>query len=357
MGQSMTRLILIVLSMILAILISFNAGAQESRYTLFAVDLSLSPQQRNMAYDVIREVTLIKTNDHTIGLTLFDDTVRRFIAPAKMDKAQILAINETLADSLVSVRSTSNLAVGIERAIDNLGLNEPANLVIFARGIIDTPSQDPRARFREWLEVVLLPQAAEENISITLVVPQQQFIDPIIKQAFISSNSHHVLDATPGERAAPALISLLGIADRPYGEVDLSLSPENAPPTPTVPQPDDDTAIELTNDAATSRFDLAFIAKILFLIIATTVFCGILYWRYRVKKNPSNHSQTTVPSSTYLPLTEKPATTMNSWMKDNEDALHSDSLDNGSLSDNEAPTRPSIGKPSGSKQKEQEPWE
>ena len=361
----MSRLLVIAILLTLTAPHTLDAYAQESTHTLFAVDLSLTARQRITAYDVIQEVTLNAPTTHIIGLTLFDDTVRRFVEPASLDADQIRAINDAMADSLVSVRSTSNLAVGIERAIDNTELNEPANLVVFARGVIDTPTQDPRARFSEWLELVLLPQAAQENIKITLVIPDSQSADPVITHAFESSEAHNIVTYTPGAFAAPELVSLLGIADRPYGENDLSLSSVTESSTPTDLQVNDgavtvvenDTAMEGASDTPTPTPDVWFIAKILLLTIAITLLCGFVYWRSRTRKTASRQAHTTTKSSTYLPLTEKPSSTMNSWKKDEAVSKNAQSLDNRSPSRRETPALSPAAKSIKSKQEDKEPWE
>lgn len=336
-------------------LIMFNVHAQASTQTLFAVDLSLTARQRDTAYDVIREMTLVAPDNHTIGLTLFDDTVRRFIAPATLDAEQIRAINAAMADSLVSVRASSNLAVGIERAIDNPELKVPADLVIFARGVIDTPTQDPRARFSEWLALILLPQAARDNIMITLMIPEDQSADPVIKQAFASTAPHEVVYFTPGERAAPALVSLLGIADRPFGKRDWSLTTANDSPTATDPPVNNGTAIVVANDTTTPQADPWVIARILFLVIATILLCGIVYWRYRASRATPRQSSTTIKSSTYLPLTEKPSKTMDSWMEGQANSVNSH------LSDNSPPAGIADPAPSTAtksvKSRQKEPWD
>ncbi|NND92130.1 MAG: hypothetical protein HKN42_14820 [Granulosicoccus sp.] len=391
----MFKTLLLSFSIALTASVSIDVRAQASTHTLFAVDLSLSARQRSTAYDIVREVTLNAPKAHTIGLTLFDDTVRRFVAPAMLNVEQIRAINDALADSVVSVRSSSNLAVGIERALDYPELREPANLIVFARGVIDTPTQDPRARFSEWLALVLLPLATEENISITLLVPEDQAADPAISQAFESSAKHKVVTFNAGEHTAPFLVSLLGIADRPYGEVSLASSPDTATHTATgtgtgtntitgtgtdtitaqITGTDTSATFETgatgtsatraenaslttvqTNEKTTPAMELWLTARIPLLFIATLVLCGIVYWRLRARQKTSRHTPASTASSTYLPLTEKPANTMNSWMGDQTIPSGSQSIDSRSTSDSDTTAPRSAGSVR-SKRNEPEPWD
>jgi len=166
------------LFLVLAFLLYGAAAlANTPTHTLFAVDVSLSAGEKDTLFEIIRETTQVVPETHSIGITLFDDTVRGFVAPAQLDEQQVKALNQIITDAPVSVRSTSNFTVGIERAIDAFEPTGSANLVVFSRGVIDTKSQDPRAqhtKFIKWLDEVLLPQATQSNIAVHFVVSQNQ---------------------------------------------------------------------------------------------------------------------------------------------------------------------------------------
>jgi len=163
---------------LLLVILLFSGGAaiaQSPTHTLFAVDLSLSTNDKEVAFEIIRETTLNAPETQSVGLTLFDDTVKAFVTPSTLDTKQVKMLNRAMAAVTDTSRTTSNLAIGIERAIDAFDAENGANLVVFSRGVIDTSTQDPRARFSVWLDEVLLPQATQNDIRITLVIPHDQF--------------------------------------------------------------------------------------------------------------------------------------------------------------------------------------
>lgn len=315
----------------LCLLTSGSVLAQAATYTLFALDVSLSTDNKETAIDIVTEVTLTAPDTQSVGLTLFDDTVRGYIAPSPLDMQQIKSLNQTMAEAQDSVRSTSNLAVAIERAIDAFSPDERANLVVFSRGIIDTKTDDPRARFNEWLDLILLPQATENNIAITLVVPQTLEVSPPIKQAFEKSEFHQITTLESGASIPPELLSLLSITDRAYGAAEL--------PDEVVAVAETDTTEDTTRQGSANQFatqsadatpqdsmDLPMMRLVL-LALACTLLVGILIWRFfgrRASKgdgNASDHDDPTMrmQSSTYLPLTEKPSDTMDHWMEKETD--------------------------------------
>ena len=72
----------------LLILLFFTSGdvfAKTPLYTLFAVDVSLSTADKDFAFDIIRETTQTASENQFVGLTLYDDTVRGYVAPVRLD--------------------------------------------------------------------------------------------------------------------------------------------------------------------------------------------------------------------------------------------------------------------------------
>lgn len=334
------------LFLVFSLLYSAEVLSETATHTLFAVDVSLSANEKETAFEIIRETAYIAPETHSIGLTLFDDTVRGFVDPAPLDNQQIKILHQTMTDAPVSVRSTSNLAVGIERAIDAFEQSREVNLVVFSRGVIDTKSKDPRARFIEWLDQVLLPQATLSNIAVSLVVNQNQSnLGPglesnskEIRDVFARNDTHKYISWASGTRIAPELISLLNIPDRNYAKVnqsDASVT-ESTTITNTVDTDKTTTILEDTISPTTNPVDAntannaldveePFTNSVLPIIrLALLAFClalllGIILWRYSSKRASGSADHTGHLSSGYLPLTRKPSETMGEYREKDTD--------------------------------------
>jgi len=264
------------------------------------------------AFEIIKEYTLNAPDSHSIGLTLFDDTIRGFVAPERLEKQHIVNLHQALADAPQAIRPTSNLAVGIERSIDRLKPKDGANLVVFSRGVIDTKSDDPRARYIEWLDDVLLPQAAMSDIAISLVVQQNQSNSNPISAVFAKTDVHRIIVSTAGSQLAPELASLLNITERPYGQAQSSV--ELAAESMAVKQ---EVASSQENQVVTqnpSSRGVLPMARIGLLTLCIATLFGLLLWRYYSRRATRNADETAHSSSTYLPLTQKPGESMEQYM-------------------------------------------
>lgn len=331
------------LLILLSILSCASAFAQDLTDTLFAVDLSLSANDKRAISEMIRESTLQMPETRSIGLTLFDDTVRGFVAPAVLDTQQIKALNKALADAPAPVRDTSNLAVGVERAIDAFEPEGRAELVVFSRGTIDTQSDDPRARFNEWLEKILLPQAAQNNVAISLLVPQSLNVAPEMLQLFLNSSSHQLIRFDAQREISPELIALMDIPKRLYGADD-SLS-ENRPQAQDAPEQGSSISSAnadqsgVANTRSRPMLEGLPIGRMALLVLACLLLVGVFLWRLRVQRKQPEIDDSSMSSGTYRPLTEKPGKTMKDWEKQDSDL----SLDRSSShQSSEARTKPAV---------------
>lgn len=286
-----------------------DVSAQTSAHMLFAVDLSLDTASREIAFDVIKEVSVNASESTQVGLTLFDDTVRLYVAPGPLDAAQKESLNQAMSDPPPSVNGTSNLAVGIERAIDRFTPDSTAVLVVFTRGVIDTETQDPRARFTEWLEHILLPQATEANTAISLVVSNTVIVSAQMTEIFSTSDAHQIMVFEVGQPLNSGLVSILGIQNRTFGKTSTQI----AVVAETISTPIN--AEELSS-FKTESLDLwqsnkSLITRLVLLFLASTVLIVLVVWYFRAKPKTQNLEQTDISStSTYLPLTNKPSRTM-----------------------------------------------
>ena len=325
--------------LLLFIFYSADTFANAPTHTLFAVDVSLSANEKETAFEIIRRTTHVAPETHSIGLTLFDDTVRGYVAPAQLDEKQIKALHNTMADAPVSVRSTSNFTIGIERAIDAFEPIGGANLVVFSRGIIDTKSQDPRAQYKkfiEWLDEVLLPQATQSNIAVNLVVNQSQAnqesnLAPTSKEIsdlFTRTDKHSIINLASSTKVAPELISLLNIPEGDFAQgrpSDASVSPsataaelEGASQISTEDISEQTSAIEIQES---SNLGVLSIARMVLLAVCLALLVGIIIWRYRTRSASRSDDDTAHSSSSYLPLTRKPSEAMEEYMEKETDLV------------------------------------
>lgn len=314
------------------------AHAVESANLLFAVDISMTAQDRAAAIDVVSTLTNSSattaiTDDTSdvsvggaIGLTLFDDTVRRFVALAPLSNSeQIIALNQALSDVPGSVRSTSNLAVGIERAIDDTLPESGGQLFVFSRGIIDTDTKDPRARFAEWLDVILLPQAREKSIAITLVLPPGSTADPEVGAAFSTAEPHQLVSWREAHKPPAALLALRGVQDRPYGDAPAHTSAEASATAGTslASSPGTSPGVTLSGNSVASTNSAGKPMTLIragLLILAVALLIAIVLWRRKVLRRVSVGDETSRKNTTYLPLSAKPSSTMSHWVDD--DSIH-----------------------------------
>lgn len=330
------------LLLMLALCANSSAVAQELTHSLFAIDLSLGAKDKQAAFDIVRESTLVAPESRLLGLTLFDDTLRAYVAPSSLDAQHIKALNQALAKAPESVRATSNLAVGIERAIDALNPAGRADLIVFSRGAIDTATDDPRARFNEWLDKVLLPQAAQNNISISLVVPQDLDIDPILEQSFANTAPHRLVSFNSADELVPELTSMLNIPKRVYGVPDLQPEPdtqalETAQQEPTDEQVD----AENTQSLFAGKSREFPIGRMLLLLIACSLLVVLMIWRYRVTRASPELNDNSMGSGTYRPLTEKPSKTMESWVEE-QSGVTSDKPRSGEIRSDQIASAPAL---------------
>ncbi len=323
------------LFLVFLFLYSAQVLANTTNYTLFAVDVSLSASDKQAAFEIIRETIRTASEEHSIGLTLFDDTVRDFVKPAQLENQQIAALYQAMAEAPVSARSTSNPTIGIERAIDAFEPVGGANLVVFSRGVIDTKTQDPRAQFIEWLDKVLLPQATQSNIAVSLVVNHNQSTHASniglnskeIKEVFSKTDMHTIISWTSDTQLAPQLTSLLNTSDRAHTQVDPS--DESAGDSTTSSNPEGINKQSHASDAQ-KPFNVRTlpVVRLILLAVCLALLFGIVIWRFRTKRASKRVDHTAHSASSYLPLTRKPSETMQEYMeKETDMAIKPDSRD------------------------------
>jgi len=343
-------LYLILASVLIALLNSKEVAANENKHTIFAIDVALGAEDKAIAFDLVKETVLNAPATHVIGLTLFDDTVRAHVEPAQLSSEHIKTLQQTIDSAPDAVRATSNMAVGIERAIDNFTPDGGAHLIVFSRGVIDTETQDPRAKFMEWLDKVLLVDAAQSKIAVSLVYLQSYPASSPINDIFAKTDLHSVIVSTSGGQVASELLAILNIADRTYGQESSEEQLAVAEPATTdlekpaeplnqgsgvseaVSEEASDVALaegiltpqesvvnvveqsDSTSSQSQPKTKLLSIIRWVLLILSAALLAGIVYWRHRSRRNYVSDMNTTHSSSSYLPLTQKPGETMDHYL-------------------------------------------
>jgi len=299
---------------IIGMLTASPVYAGKLEQVLFAVDVSMSARQRASAIDVVHEMTNRAPPGMSIGLTLFDDTVRGFVAGSLLNETeQLSALKNALDNVPTSVRGTSNLAIGIERAIDDPVPSTGSHLIVFSRGVIDTPTQDSRARFSEWLESILLQQAEDKGVIVSLVLPFDHRADPRIIDGFSKFNSHNVISWRSPNLAPQELVQWLAIPDRSYGS-EVGEMVDNGGESPASAATDTGSLQEPVNPPQTTNrlADKPLTTlRLVLLILASVLLIGIILWRMKSRREVTSVDSTAQTTSTYLPLSTKPGQTMN----------------------------------------------
>ena len=133
------------------------------------VDAALDQSSLQIATEVALSVASSAGTDHSVGLVVFDKVFQRSTERVDADGDQQQRISEVLSNLTPS--EYSNIAVGIEKGISEL---TPDGGVLVVLGSTDILLADSEAvsKYRDWLDLVLLPDAASKSISIILASPE-----------------------------------------------------------------------------------------------------------------------------------------------------------------------------------------
>jgi hypothetical protein len=305
-----------------------HAQSQSPPPLLFAVDVTLDNIHLETAFSMIRETAYRMPPDRTVGLFLFDETIRQYVLPDLVDANHLKLLDAATSNPLHNIPAYSNLAVGLERVLDSVSDRSGTEVVLFARGVIDTPTSDPRARFFEWLDVILLPDANDKNVDVTLVTPAVGANIQILS-LFNNPNRHQHVIMRPGQDAPSELITVLGIPDVPYGETTVQRTSPGSSNTPDASEtqlvedstPTDKAHVE---PAISSWIPVTRLVLLSLFLMLAVALCVWFFWSKRRRDSTdatSNLSHST--SSSYLPLTEKPSAQVELWSSSATGSKHS----------------------------------
>ncbi|MFK7996829.1 MAG: hypothetical protein AB8B87_22015 [Granulosicoccus sp.] len=135
----------------------------------FAVDASLNQQQLNTAQEVIMTLSQAASVNESIGLLVYDDVFQRSVPMAAANEAQKAKVFDTLQQ--ISPSDSSNLAVGIEKGTSELAEANDGYLVVLGHSHVTVTDPTKHRTYNDWLELVLLPDAEKNGISVLLAAP------------------------------------------------------------------------------------------------------------------------------------------------------------------------------------------
>ena len=164
---------------------------------VFVLDASLSEADLQTADKTIMDISRGIADGTIISLIVFDDVVQRVVPLQRVGAGHLADFENTLAGIKSSV--SSNLAAGFERGLDELNDQPAASLLVFARAAIDGADEERKVRYRKWLVQLLLPDANDRSVAITLVAPEAGADAGILAEVLsYSGNSSLVLSADSG---------------------------------------------------------------------------------------------------------------------------------------------------------------
>ena len=195
---------ILALPFVAACLLGLSATAADTPPLVVAVDVTLEPRERASASATVTELVGALPPDAEIGLVVFDDVVRDVVPLAAASADQLDAFDAALGADARDVRG--NVAVGLERGLDELGERAGAHLMLFARAQVSGEDEESRERFAAWYRELLLPDAAARGIAVTLVAPPSGADATLLSDiGEHSGNAVVTLDADAGASLVTAL--------------------------------------------------------------------------------------------------------------------------------------------------------
>ncbi|ASJ74274.1 hypothetical protein [Granulosicoccus antarcticus] len=145
------------------------------------VDAALDESSLRTANEVALQVAGAAGDENSVGVVIFDEVFQRSTDLTVADDAHLERISQVFSN--VKPSEFSNIAVGIEKGISELS-TEGGVLLVFGNSDILLADANAVAKYSDWLELVLLPDAASKSIAIILAVPQNappSALSPIIQ--------------------------------------------------------------------------------------------------------------------------------------------------------------------------------
>ncbi len=133
------------------------------------VDAALDQRSLQTATEVALQVVSAAGSENSVGMVVYDEVFQRSAERAIADVAHVERISRLSAS--ITPSEYSNIAVGIEKGISELN-SEGGVLLVFGNNDILLADAAAVAKYRDWLRLVVLPDAARKSISIILAVPQ-----------------------------------------------------------------------------------------------------------------------------------------------------------------------------------------
>ena len=132
------------------------------------VDAALDQPSLQTAGEVALHVVSVAGSENSVGMVVYDEVFQRSTELTVADVANVERISQLTAS--ITPSKFSNLAVGMEKGISELS-SEGGVLLIFGNNDILLADAAVVAKYRDWLRLLLLPDAARKSIAIILAYP------------------------------------------------------------------------------------------------------------------------------------------------------------------------------------------
>lgn len=243
--------------------VCLSSSAVFSNSINFVVDSSLPKKDLESAAAIVLALVEGMQSDKQVGLVVFDKVFQRSVDMGPADGAQLVQLRDGLRS--ITPSDVSNVAVGIEKGISELK-DSGGTLIVLADPLIKLDDDEKINKYKQWLELIVLPAAGNANVALMLVSPagisgtgQANDITSIIN----ANQVNQVItladaDATAGKIAMLLPAGMVSEADIVVAEVTLD-KPEIVPvestnlDTETAPVVEDTDATGVESDIASTE--------------------------------------------------------------------------------------------------------
>ncbi|MFK7854416.1 MAG: hypothetical protein AB8B79_09900 [Granulosicoccus sp.] len=169
------------------------------------VDAALDQNSLQTAENVTLNIVRAAANQSSVGVVVYDEVFQRSSEIKLADESDLQTIGELF--SSIAPSESSNIAVGIEKGISELSA-EGGVLLVFGNNDILLADTEAANKYRDWLQLILLPDAASKSISIVLASSQATQLSSL-DSIFLQHPDNRVVSYSDTANAIAQLSELL----------------------------------------------------------------------------------------------------------------------------------------------------
>ena len=181
----------------------FSEIGWASQSTVIAIDLSLDSSQMESATSIASSIASSLESSELIGLVGADDIVRKVIEPSS--PADFINELAKLAPE-PEPSEVSNFAIALERSLamakDQIG---DKRIVLISNSTINTLDQASDDRYSQWGNLILIPDIAQQEIQLILILTDTTSNPDIINSA-INASTDNAYYALPKDQASVQIL-------------------------------------------------------------------------------------------------------------------------------------------------------